>query len=109
MAQTAQDLVDMTTHWLGTPVYGYLGSDYGSDLKEMLQKPITSGIANKALQKLRDDIPIIGALPSSSVNMYAQQVGSERVNIAIDIAGAWVQMDSGDTTNNGTLVSAGGA
>ena len=35
--------------------------------------------------------------------MYSQQVGSEGVNIAIDIAGIRVLMDAGETSNNGEI------
>ncbi len=87
----AADLVEMTTHWLGCPVGGYLGSNYGSDLKDSLQKPIGAGFANRSLAKLREDIPIIGQLPGDALNMYAVPAGPERVNIAIDVAGSWVE------------------
>lgn len=89
----ATDLAEMTTHWLGCPVGGYLGSGYGSDIKDLLQRPLSAGLANRALAKLREDIPVIGALPSDALNIYAQREGSERLNIAFDINGSWVQLD----------------
>lgn len=103
----ATDLTEMTTHWLGCPVGGYLGSSYGSDIKDMLQRPMGSAFANKALAKLREDIPIIGALPASSLNIYAEQDGPERMNIAFDIAGSWVRLDSGVTMQGGKEISGG--
>jgi hypothetical protein len=85
------DIVGIVEHWVETPINSYLGSGYGSELKAMLQKPFSSGMADAALKKLRDDVPLIGALPVSAVNMYAKQNGHERVDIAIDVAGSWVQ------------------
>lgn len=76
------DLVDvlqiekMIDHWIGTPPNGYLGSSYGADLPSLLQKPISvlNIEADKFLAKMKQDIPILQALPAGSVNIYGQKV-----------------------------------
>ncbi len=76
------DLIDvlkieqMIDHWLGTPPNGYLGSSYGADLPSLLQKPLSHVTieADKFLAKMKQDIPILNALPAGSVNIYGQKV-----------------------------------
>jgi hypothetical protein len=67
---TAQEVQGMVSHWLATPVNGYLGSSYGNDLAALLQRPMSAGLADNFLQKMITDIPILGALPEGSVNIY---------------------------------------
>lgn len=69
---TPQDIFDMVTHWLSVPAGSYLGSDYGNGLNDLLQLPIgIIGIeADKQLEKLLRDVPILSALPNGSVNIY---------------------------------------
>jgi hypothetical protein len=84
------ELVDMTTHWLSTPLNGYLGSTYGQNVTDMLQKPLASGYADATIQKLRADVPLLGAMPASSVNLYSVDEGPDKRNLFIEIAGAFV-------------------
>ncbi len=50
---TGNEIQGMVGHWLKTPVNGYLGSDYGQDVKALLQQPQTDGAPDAFLQKLR--------------------------------------------------------
>lgn len=84
---TAQEVQEMVAHWLRCPVNGRLGSGYGSTLSDALMTPISEGAADAALAKLREDIPIVGALGSGAVNMYSQDVGPDRIQVVIDVAG----------------------
>lgn len=88
------ELVDMTTHWLSTPANGYLGSTYGQNVTDMLQKPLASGLADATIQKLRADVPLLGALPASKVNLYAVDKGPDKRELYIEIAGEFVQVGS---------------
>jgi hypothetical protein len=88
------DLVGMIQHWLATPPNGYLGSGYGADLKALLQSPMTTGIADSLLAKMRVDIPLVAALPSSSLNIYAVDDGPDKRTIYIDVAGEMIPLGS---------------
>jgi hypothetical protein len=90
----ASDLVDMTSHWLATPLNGYLGSDYGQNVTDMLQKPLASGLADAVIAKLRNDVPLLGAQPRGAVNIYAQDTGPDKRNLYIEVAGELVQLGS---------------
>lgn len=83
----------MVRHWLNTPVCGYLGSNYGQDIKALLQRAISDNGADALLAKLRADIPVIAAMPSGSVNLYSYPVGNDQIRIVIDVAGALVEVD----------------
>lgn len=88
------DLVDMIRHWLATPPNGYLGSSYGCDLNALLQNPMTNGIADSLLAKMRVDIPLVAVLPSSSLNIYAVGSGPDKLTLYIDVAGETIPLGS---------------
>lgn len=60
---TGKDIQEMVRHWLNTPVEGYLGSGYGQDAKALLQLPQADGAPEAFLEKMRQDIPALQALP----------------------------------------------
>ncbi len=84
---TGLDIQDMVRHWMASPVYGYLGSDYGNDLKAILMRPLGDSLADAQLRKLRDDILALQILPPGSVNVYAQHHAPDRVELVIEVAG----------------------
>lgn len=84
---TSAEIIDMVRHWLATPAGAYLGSDYGSDAKALLQSPQSSPLADKFLAKLKRDVPILAALPANSIQMYAAPSGADRLSITIEVAG----------------------
>lgn len=91
---TARDLIGMTEHWLKTPVNGYLGSDYGSEVKALLQTPMAAGLADGVLAKLRQDVPLLQAAPSGSVNLFSQDVDLETKLITLEVAGELVDVNA---------------
>lgn len=67
----------MVTHWLSTPPNGYLGSDYGSDPQALLQTPMAAvGLGDAFLDKMRQDVPVIGALPAGAVNVHLEKMSN---------------------------------
>jgi hypothetical protein len=91
---TSTDLQGMVSHWIATPPNGYLGSSYGADLRAMLLTPMKTGLADALLNKLRVDVPLVGALPSSALNMYAVDEGPDKRNIYIEASGLLVALGS---------------
>jgi hypothetical protein len=81
------DIQNFVDHWLSCPVNGYLGSPYGQDLPALLQRPQADGAADEFLDKLREDIPIINALPEGSTNLYGVQTAPDRLDLVIEVAG----------------------
>ncbi len=88
------DLSDMIRHWLATLPNGYLGGGYGADLKALLQTPMTTGVADSLLAKMRIDIPLVAALPASALNIYAVDSGPDKRTIYIDVAGEMIPLGS---------------
>jgi hypothetical protein len=91
---TATELQGMVSHWAGTPPNGYLGSSYGADTLAMLQNPMKTGLADSFLNKLRTDVPLVGALPPAAVNVYAQDQGPDKRTIFIEASGQMVALGS---------------
>ena len=91
---TGSDVQAMVRHWLGCPAGGYLGSDYGQDIPSILQTPLAAGLADGQVQKCRMDVPLVGALPSGAVNVYAlsdPSAPADRQRIVFEIHGALVE------------------
>lgn len=84
---TAIEIQKMVRHWLETPAFGYLGSDYGQDIKSMLQKPLSTIEADEFLNKLRQDVPILNVMPEGAVNLYVQDEAPDKRKLIIEIAG----------------------
>ena len=90
-------LFRMIAHWIGTKPNAYYGSTYGAPTEDLLQKPLSSPIADAYLAKMREDIPVIASLPSGTINMYSDNDGVDRKKIYIDINGSAVSLtDLGD-------------
>jgi len=84
---TGLDIQDMVRHWLAAPVYCYLGSAYGNDLKAILQHPQADHLADEQLAKLRNDIAALQALPASAVNIYAVKTPPDKIELVIEVSG----------------------
>ncbi|MFJ3487113.1 hypothetical protein ACIPL1_27395 [Pseudomonas sp. NPDC090202] len=89
MAETLNTdlLFRMIAHWLNTKPNSYYGTTYGNPLEDMLQKPLNSPIADAFLAKMRQDIPVLDALPSGTINLYTTNEGVDVKNIYIEVAG----------------------
>ncbi|WP_321946596.1 hypothetical protein [Paraburkholderia sp. J10-1] len=92
---TALDFQAMVSHWLATPVNGYLGSDYGNVLPDLLQNPLRAGGADVVLSKLRADVPLAGALPRAALNMYMIDEGPDKRRFYIDVSGKPIEVGGG--------------
>nr|DAY72192.1 MAG TPA: hypothetical protein [Caudoviricetes sp.] len=90
---TGKDVQAMVRHWLKTPVNGYLGSDYGQDLKSLLQRPMNEGMGDVVLQKLRQDVPVLGVIPSGSVNLLKIDSYPDKRTFCIEVAGNLIEID----------------
>lgn len=86
---TPQEIEQMVEHWVSTPAGSYLGSSYGNPLKDTLQRPQADIDADMVIEKLRADIPILGVLPTGSVNVYAYADPQyiDRTEIVIEVGG----------------------
>jgi len=89
---TGNDIQHMVRHWLNTPVGAYLGSDYGQDVKSLLQRPHADGAANAFLAKMRDDVPVLAALPVGSLNLYGQPAAPDKLNLMVEVAGQAIEL-----------------
>ena len=90
---TKRDVSAMVGHWLATPVGGFLGSFYGSDLKSVLQNPMGAGVADGQIAKLRVDVPLINQLPAGTVNVYAYDADIDKKGLVFDIGGELLDVD----------------
>lgn len=90
---TSRDISAMAEHWLRTPLNGYLGSRYGSDLKSLLQTPMAAGLADGVIAKLRQDVPLLMAAPPGMVNLYAEDVGVDQKLITLEVSGELLEVD----------------
>lgn len=86
------EIQGMVRHWLNAPVCGYLGSDYGQDLKALLHLPQADGSADEFLQKMRQDVQVLQALPPGSVNLYAVNTPPDEQELIVEVAGQGIEV-----------------
>jgi len=100
---TAEEIVDMVSHWIMTLPNTFLGSDYGGIgiIKEILQKPMRTAIGNAIIAKMKKDIPILSVMPQNMINVYMQdKEGRNDTKILyIDVAGNVITVDQ-----NGAII-----
>lgn len=84
---TTQDAQEMVYHWLNTPVYGYLGSDYGSDPKSLLQRPNEIGSADAFIAKMNKDLPILAAYETS---VFFVPIDEDKSALVISLDGQFI-------------------
>ncbi|SFL02655.1 hypothetical protein SAMN05216302_10271 [Nitrosomonas aestuarii] len=90
-----KEIQAMVSHWLKTPVNGYLGSDYGQDIKSILQSPLSEGTAEAQIQKLRADVAVLQVLPENSTNLYSVKTAPDKVELIIEVAGQAIEVPEG--------------
>ena len=89
---SSNDIQAMVSHWVNVPINGYLGSDYGQDMKPLLQRPQADNVAESVLQKMRADVPVLQALPDGATNIYGMQTAPDRLDLVIEVAGQAIQV-----------------
>lgn len=90
---TKRDVSEMCSHWLGTPPGGYLGSDYGADVKSLIHSPMSGTQADELIAKCRIDVPIIDQLPAGAVNVYAYDKDFDQKALVFEIGGELLDID----------------
>ncbi|MDQ7977160.1 hypothetical protein QYH69_07855 [Paraburkholderia sp. SARCC-3016] len=97
MAQTVSfspaDIEAQIQHWLSTEVDGYLGSTYGSPIRELLQNPFSAGLADAFLAKLRADVPLLTLLPANAVDLNYVNTGPDKQQIFISVMGRSIRIN----------------
>jgi len=84
---TIQEINDMVTHWLNTPVNSFLGSSYGNNAEDLLQNPLHNGNADSFIKKLKTDIPVLKSIPQENINIFMQDNGVDKADIILEIYG----------------------
>lgn len=88
MAELNTDLIfRMVAHWWSTKPGAYYGTTYGNPVEEMLQKPLNSPVADYFIAKMLKDIPVLGALPAGTINLYMTATGVDIRDVHIEVAG----------------------
>ena len=93
---SAADIQSMVSHWLATPLNGYLGSGYGQTVTDLLQTPLRAGLADSVITKLRADVPILSSLSRNAINLYSVPEGVDKLRIFINVNGT--EIDVGTTS-----------
>jgi hypothetical protein len=91
-AITPSDIHLMVRHWLNTPAGAYLGSGYGSNVKDLLQSPLSGQVADSIIAKLVADIPVLSVLPDGAINIYGVPSGLDTLDLVIEIAGQTISI-----------------
>ncbi|MDO5769031.1 MAG: hypothetical protein Q4P13_05960 [Psychrobacter sp.] len=90
-------IIDMINHWLATPANSYFGQSYGSDLKSLLLQELSMVSADKLLDKLRRDIPILSQLSESELSIYTISEGFETVKVYLSVGNIAIYLGQANT------------
>jgi hypothetical protein len=97
MAQTVSfspsDIEAQIQHWLSTEVDGYLGSTYGSPIRELLQNAFATGLADAFLAKLRGDVPLLTLLPANAVDLSFVDTAPDKRQLFISVLGRAIRIN----------------
>lgn len=85
---TADFIFGQIDHWLATPVNSYLGSNYGIDLKQYLNKPMAAFDGDAIIAKMRQDIPVLQAVEARSLHIYYKKQGTDKVSFYVELLGS---------------------
>lgn len=88
------DILAMLDHWLNTPVNGYFGSGYGADLNSLLLKSMTSDVADRFIEKMKRDLPILQQLDADQLAIYSTDQGFERKVIVLQVGDIAIDLTS---------------
>lgn len=72
-------------HWINTLTNAYLGSNYGIDLKEYLQKPMGAFDGDEIIAKMRQDIPVLQAIDNNNLHIYFKKVSTDKILFYIQL------------------------
>lgn len=89
---TAEDLQEMVAYCLATPPNGFLGCDYGPDVRSVLMTPMASGAADALIDKIRQDIPLLQVAPADTVNIFSYRAGFDKLGIVVEVAGKGIDL-----------------
>jgi hypothetical protein len=83
---SAADVQEMIQHWLATPIDSVLHSHYGHNLGDLLHNPLSAGVADSFIAKLKADVPVLQILPTNAINIYSVNRPPNKKYIYIEIA-----------------------
>lgn len=90
---TIDDIHSMVTHWLNTPINGYLGSGYGADYKALLLEPMSGGMGDDFIRKMKNDIPILSTV--EGLNVYQVDSDIDKKTVVVDVLGKTFNVGGG--------------
>ncbi len=98
-----EHVVNMVEHWLNCPPNGYFGQGYGSDVKAMLLQLPTSDNADKFIEKLKKDIPLLANLDDEQLSIEVEHVDFDKEYIYLFIGSISFQIGKANTIRNNII------
>lgn len=95
MINTRQ-VADMIVHWLGTPPNGYFGQGYGNNLAEELLKNTNAYNADKFLEKMKQDIPILNRFGADELAIVSRPVGFDKMLVLVQLRDLFIEISMPD-------------
>lgn len=86
MSANIDFLLGQVQHWLNTPANGYLGSDYGIDLRQYLHIPMSEFDGDGIIAKMYADIPALAVLGRNQVDILVRDNNDDGKQIWIRLA-----------------------
>lgn len=96
----AEKIKAMVKHWLDTPPNGYFGQSYGAVVRNMLLRDLSSDNADKLLEKLRRDIPLLAQLDDSQLSINTETRDFDKLYVYLFIGNIAIDLGEAKTENS---------
>lgn len=93
------DVIKMVEHWLDTPPNGYFALPYGADLRVMLLRELSADNADKLLEKLRRDIPLLRQFDETQLSIEVEEVGFDKQYIYLMLGQLAISIGEAEPAN----------
>ena len=87
-------IISQISHWIYTPQNAYLGSNYGVDLYQYLQSPLTTQVADEIVAKMRQDIPALASIADDELQIFTRTKHGDTLILIISVLGLAIEVDS---------------
>lgn len=92
-------VITMIEHWIMTRPNGYIGSNYGAPLQELLLKSQSTNVANDFITKMKQDLPLLKTLDDSQFSIFSENVGFERKQIYLSVGDIAINLSKVNQNN----------
>lgn len=91
---SSKHISEMLNHWLSSKPNAYVGSNYGPDIESLFLKSLSSNTADRFIEKMLSDLPILKKIPSDQFKVFSSSSGFEKQQIILQIGDVKISLNT---------------